>query len=303
MSRTLAALALVGFTAVTACRPRPSDERTYPLRGQVLAVAPDRQLATIKHEAIEGLMPAMTMPYRMKDPKALEGIAPGDLVSGTLVIVSNDAYVTTIMKTGTAPVAQPPAEAPAPASSGFELLKPGEAVPNARLVDQTGKARDFATFKGSTLVVTFIYTKCPLPTFCPLMDRHFATIQTALENDASLNRVHLISISFDPVTDTPTVLRAHARALNADPARWTFFTGDRDDIDRFASRFGVAVSRALNDERDITHNLRTAIIDPEGRLVKVYMGNEWTPARVLQDVRAVVGAGQGDKDSAPKARG
>ena len=118
-----------------------------------------------------------------------------------------------------------------------------------------------------------------------MMDRHFATIQTALKADPSLGRVHLITVSFDPATDTPAVLKTHARELKADATRWTFLTGRRDDIDRFAARFGVSVARALNDERDITHNLRTVLVDSTGKLVKVYIGNEWTPAQVLADVK------------------
>jgi protein SCO1/2 len=87
--------------------------------------------------------------------------------------------------------------------------------------------------------------------------------------------------------DTPPVLKKHARELKADPKRWTFLTGDRDDIDRFAARFGLSVSRALNDERDITHNLRTAIVDADGKLAKVYVGNDWTPDQVLKDLAEV----------------
>ena len=88
-------------------------------------------------------------------------------------------------------------------------------------------------------------------------------------------------------TDTPRVLKQHARALKADPTRWTFLTGDQNEIDRFAARFGVAVSRASNDPRDITHNLRTVIIDAEGKLVKTYVGNEWTPQQVMQDLQGL----------------
>jgi len=99
--------------------------------------------------------------------------------------------------------------------------------------------------------------------------------------------VRLVTVSFDPVTDTPAVLKAHAKQLNADLARWTFLTGDRDEIDRFAARFGVSISRAMNDARDITHNLRTAIVDGEGRIVKVYTGNDWSPKQVLADLEAL----------------
>jgi len=122
------------------------------------------------------------------------------------------------------------------------------------------------------------------------MDRQFAALQKTLKEDASLGAVRLVTVSFDPVTDTPAVLRAHAKTLGADFTRWTFLTGDRDDIDRFASRFGVSISRALDDPLNITHNLRTAIIGADGRLVKVYTGNEWSPDQILADLRPVVGA-------------
>jgi protein SCO1/2 len=268
-----------------------TDQRTYTLQGQVLSIeAPQKQL-TIKHEDIKGLMPAMTMPYSVKDAHLLDGLAAGDLINATLVIVSNDAYLTTIRKVGQAPLEKPPAEAPMPtASAGFELLKPGEAVPNGSFLDQDGKKRSFGAFKGSRVVMTFIYTTCPLPTFCPLMDRHFVAIQKSLQEDPALNDVHLVTVSFDPKTDTPPVLKKHARALKADLNRWTFLTGDRDDVDRFAARFGVSVARAQNDPRDITHNLRTVIIDRDGKLVKVYMGNEWSPDQILADLKPVAPA-------------
>jgi len=273
---------------VCACSTR-SDQRVYTLQGQVLAVAPNHDGATIKHDEIKGLMPAMTMPYKVKEAKLLDHIAPGDLVNATLVVVSNDAYLTEVNKIGSAPLEQQPAATQA-ASSGFELLKPGEAVPDASFVDQDGKKLGFSAFKGSTLVVTFIYTRCPLPTFCPLMDRHFATIQTRLKDDPALKNVHLVSISFDPITDTPPVLKKHARTLEADPRRWTFLTGTRDDVDQFGARFGVSISRALDDPLNVTHTLRTAVVDADGKLVKVYTGNEWTPEQVLADLKPVVGA-------------
>src|SRR5207253_1310472 len=142
-------------------------------------------------------------------------------------------------------------------------------------------------FKGSPVVITFMYTRCPLPTFCPLMDQHFATIQRTLESDRSLATIHLVSISFDPIADTPAVLKKHARKLEADPRRWSFLTGDRDDIDRFAARFGVSIARAMDDPLNITHNLRTAIVDADGKLVKVYTGNEWRPDQIVADLKTV----------------
>jgi protein SCO1/2 len=270
---------------VSACGDS-SPEREYTLQGQVLSVAADRKEATIKHEEIRGFMAAMTMPYQVRDAKEYEGLAPGDLITSTLVIVSNGAYLKGVKKVGEAPLER--TSNAAPASSGFELLKPGESVPEAAFVDQDGQPRDFASFKGSTVLVTFIYTRCPMPTFCPLMDRNFAAVQAKLKSDPALSRVHLVSISFDPATDTPPVLKKHAASLGADLSRWTFLTGDRDEVDKFAMRFGVAVTREMNDPTNITHNLRTAIVDPKGTLVKAYTGNEWTPAQAIADLSAVV---------------
>lgn len=289
MRRYLVISFCLALAAAAACS-RSSAERTYTFQGQVLSVDTKQQQATIKHEDIKGLMPAMTMPYRMKDAKLLDGIGPGDLINGTLVIVPNDAYVTQLNKVGAAPLEKPPAEAPTAASSGFELLKPGDAVPEAHFIDQDGRPRNFASYEGSTVLITFTYTQCPLPTFCPLMDRHFATIQTAVTSDPTLKNVHLVSVSLDPVTDTPPVLKQHARELNADPARWTFLTGQRDDIDQFAARFGVSIVRAQNDPLDITHTLRTAIVDSTGTLVKTFVGNEWTPTQVIASVKPVAQA-------------
>jgi protein SCO1/2 len=266
----------------------PVEQRSYALQGQVQSIDAPRKLVIVKHEEIKGFMPAMTMPYEVQDAKALDALAPGDLITSTLVVFSNGAHLTNLKKVGQAPLEKPPAEAPMPAaSSGFELLKPGEAVPDGAFVDQDGKKRSFGAFKGTPVVMTFIYTRCPLPTFCPLMDRHFASLQKTMKDDAALKDVHLVTVSFDPTTDTPAVLKAHAKTLNADLRHWTFLTGDRDAVDQFAARFGVSVSRALNDPRDIGHNLRTVVISADGKLVKTYTGNDWSPDQVLADLKAL----------------
>jgi len=283
--RHLAAANLIVIVAA-ACSRAPS-ERRYTVQGQVISVAPDRKEATIKHEAIAGLMDAMTMPYTFRDGGDLAALEPGDLITSTLVVFGNGAHLVDVKKVGEAPLEQTAqTEAPS-ASSGFELLRPGQTVPDATFIDQDGKTRTFASFRPSAVVLTFIYTKCPLPTFCPLMDRHFVTLQSKIKSDAALKNVHLVTVSFDPVTDTPPVLKRHATSLGADLAGWTFLTGDRDEIDKFAARFGVAITRELNDPTDITHNLRTAIVDAKGTLVKAYTGNEWTPDQVLADLATV----------------
>src|SRR5687768_4027459 len=162
-----AMLALLGMVACGA-----SDAREYTLQGQILTIAPDRMQADIKHEEIKGFMSAMTMPYKVRDAKEFADLKPGDLFTSTLVVVPNDAYLTDVKKVGEAPLESPSASSASSASSGFELLKAGETVPETPLVDQDGRKRSLSSLKGSTVVLTFIYTQCPLPTFCPLMDRH-----------------------------------------------------------------------------------------------------------------------------------
>jgi protein SCO1 len=284
-------LVVVLCSMAVTCGPKV-DQREYPLQGQIMSVAPDHKQATVNHEEIKGFMAAMTMPYNVRDSKQLEGIAAGDLIKAKLVVASNEAYLVDVQKVGQAPLPQPPAEPASPsASSGFELLKPGEVVPDSKFVDQDGKKQTFRSFRGSVVLLTFVYTRCPLPTFCPLMDQHFATIQKRMQEDASLRKqVHLVTVSFDPLTDTPPVLKAHAQKLAADLKSWTFLTGDRDDIDQFAARFGVSIARATADQRDISHNLRTAIVDADGKLVKLYIGNEWTPNQALADLEPLVQA-------------
>jgi protein SCO1/2 len=288
--RTFIALSLGLALLAGACSRGAADHYEYKLQGQIISIAPDHTDATIKHEDIKGFMSAMTMPYKVKDAREYENLVPGDLIDATLVVVSNDAYLKDVKKVGNAPLEQPPAEAAMPsASSGFELLKLGQPVPSGKFVNQDGQPTTLEAFRGSAVLVTFIYTNCPMPTFCPLMDRNFVTIQNKLKAEKNALNVHLVTVSFDPVTDTPPVLKRHAEKLGADTRMWTFLTGDRDDIDQWASRFGVSVSRAMNDPRDITHNLRTAIIDRQGNLVQIYTGNEWTPDQVLADTRVMVG--------------
>jgi protein SCO1/2 len=259
------------------------NARQYELRGQVLAVDRAKGEITIKHEDIPRFMPAMTMPFRVRDARLLDGRAPGDLVTATLVVEETDAYLTAVAKTGFSEIPAP--EAPLPPAFGIELLKPGDAVPDQALVDQDGQVRALASWKGRVVALTFIYTRCPFPTFCPLMDRQFAAVQKAIADDPALRgSVRLFSISFDPEYDTPEVLRKHAALRGADPAVWSYVTAPSDEIDRFAARFGMSIVRGPT-PADFTHTLRTAVIDREGRLAALHTGNEWTPDDLLRDIR------------------
>lgn len=280
------ALLIVAFVTQRS-RQRP-DERRYALSGQVQSITPDRQEAMVKHGEIKGLMPAMAMPYRFKAKSDLDALKPGDLIDGTLVIISNDAYLTDVKKTGEAPIEKPPAETIVTGQTldrAKQLLQPGDTIPDGDFVDQSGRKATLGAFRGSTVVLTFIYTRCPLPTFCPMMDRNFVSIQEHMKSDRTLKNVRLVTVSFDPTRDTPAVLRAHAKELDANLSVWTFLTGKEQAVDDFAGKFGVYVVRNPNDQRDITHNLRTAVIGPDGVVKKIYTGNEWTPEDILADLR------------------
>lgn len=284
MSTRSVAVALV-VALVAACVSR--GPREYELRGVVVAVDPARQEITIKHEDIPRFMPGMTMAFKVGDPKLLTGRVPGDVVRATLVVEDSSAHLRTLERTGSAPVPD------APAPSAANTLGAGDAVPDTRFVDQDGTPRRLADWRGQALAVTFMYTRCPLPDFCPLMDRHFKIVQDAIRQDQELRaRAHLLSISFDPTHDRPPILAAHAKRLAADPATWSFLTflpGDNDGADRFASPFGVSILRKDSDGNELVHNLRTAVIDPDGRLSAVLNGNEWVPQQLLAELRKALG--------------
>jgi protein SCO1/2 len=268
---------------VTGCRPAPPT-KSYQLRGQVLAVHPDKQQVTIRHEDIAGYMPGMTMSFPVTKAELLSGREPGEMVTATLEVTDALGRLSAIERTGFQPL---PTDSNAASIPG-NLLEPGDVVPDAALIDQDNRRRAISEWRGSATVVTFIYTRCPLPNFCPLMDRHFATLQQAIASDPALTgKAKLVSISFDPDHDSPAVLSAHAKRLRADPSVWTFLTGDRVTLDRFAAKFGVGLIRP-SDTTEITHNLRTMLIGPDGRVVRIYSGSEWSPTKVLDDLRATL---------------
>jgi protein SCO1/2 len=272
-----AALAASGLVACS----RPEPARQYVLQGQVLAVHPDRQQVTIKHADIVNYMPGMTMSFDVARPALLEGLAPGDLVTATLEVTASLGRLTAITETGTAPL-------PDPSTMPVTPLAVGDPIPDAAFVDQQDRRRSLADWRGTPTLITFIYTRCPLPTYCPLMDQNFATIaRNAAEDPALSGRVRLVSISFDPEHDTPSVLAAHAAKFKADPAMWTVLTGDRVTVDRIASRFGVSTMTGPNPADEITHNLRTFLVGADGRIAQIYTGTDWTTARVLADLRAL----------------
>lgn len=279
MKRRVVAL-FAALLAAASC----SNAKTYEMRGQVLGVNRDKMEILVKHEKIEGLMDAMTMPWKVKEANMLDNVGPGDLITSEIVVDNNQGVVTKITKLGTA---KPSVPAPAGATPpGVKYLMPGDVVPNQAFVDQDGRARDFNSIRGDRpIAVTFIYTKCPIPTFCPAMDRQFAEAQALMKDKGLDGKTGLLSVSFDPKNDTPAVLKAHARKLGADPNVWTFATGDREEIDRFASSLLLTLVRgeAANPD-EIGHTLRTTVVDKTGKIAKSYSGADWTPAQLVSDL-------------------
>jgi protein SCO1 len=274
-------LAVVVLAVCAAC----ARGREYELHGQVLAVDRARQEITIKHEDIRGFMPGMTMPFKVRDAKLLDERSPGELVRATLIVQESEGYLKSITATGRAPLTEAPPTRPA-----MDLLKPGDAIPDVPLVDHDGATRHLSDWRGKSIAVTFIYTRCPLPDFCPVMDRLFAEAQGQILDDAVLrDRVHLLSVSFDPTFDTPQVLAAHAAKVGAHSSMWSFATGAPAEVEPFAARFGVSVIREGAAPAEVVHNLRTPVIDGAGRLVTVLSGNEWQASDLIAALKDASG--------------
>jgi protein SCO1 len=279
--RWTSATCLAALTLVAACSSdRPARE--YELQGQILAIDQGRQEVLIRHGDIKGFMPGMTMPFKVKEAALLAQRQAGDLVTATLVVSDVDAHISTLSKTGSAPI---PDQVQVAATDGA-VLQPGDVVPNQLLIDQDGQARAISSFRGHRVALTFMYVRCPLPDFCPLMDRHFAAVQKTVAATPALNDVRLVSVSFDTQNDTPAVLKMHAQALGADPARWSFMTASPEEMEKLTRRFGLHVERDAENAIEITHNLRTAVIDANGKVVTIHSGTDWTPAQLVADLEA-----------------
>ncbi len=171
----------------------------------------------------------------------------------------------------------------AAASNTPVRLRKGDAIPPLSLVDQDGQPLTASVFNGRLTVLTFVFTRCPVPDYCPLLSRRFSQIQAALATDGGRTRdVRLLSVTIDPIFDTPPVLKAYAQAVGADPSRWRFAGGDSAEITRLARAFSVYVERngALLD-----HTLATVLVDRTGHIVEIWRGNGWKTSEILDAVQ------------------
>jgi protein SCO1/2 len=258
-------------------------QQRLDLRGKVVAVDKNEGTVTVAHEAVQGYMGAMTMSFSLKDQWAFDVLKPGQSVSATLVIEGNHSWLEGIV------VTEEPKPESNPLAPPESLRTPlGEEVPDFALTNQDGRRIHLHQYHGKALLLTFIYTRCPLPDYCPLMSRNFAQIMEQVRSDPKLSlSTHLLSISIDPEYDKPAVLRAYALgcAGNSHPFdEWEFASGTPDQVRKVAEFFGL---KYWTEGGQIVHALVTALIGPDGKVAKIYRGNEWQPAQVVSDLQAL----------------
>jgi protein SCO1 len=292
--RTFLASALVAVLMLAGCHSAPTHNaqssaaanfKVYHLRGKVVSANPATGEAMIDGEAIPGYMDAMTMPYKLKDPGILSELHPGDTITAD-VLVSNDADGTVLLDHIVVVAQGKPDYKP---SVLYHVPAPGDTVPNFALRNQDGHEIHLDQFRGKALLITFIYTRCPLPNFCPLVTHNFAVIHHELSAHPVLDsKTQLLCISFDPKNDTPARLRAYgAQYLGSDSkqafSQWTFATASEQEIQKMALYFDVGITHGPDDS--ITHTLSTTLIGPNGKVAQFYPDNDWTPQQVFADVK------------------
>lgn len=292
-SLLFAPLMIVGLAA---CKKEPAnpavlsvsgaaEQQTFQVRGVIQSIKPGGLTAVIKHEEIPDYMPAMTMPLDVKDKKELAGLKPGDAITFRMIVTKSDGWIDQVSKVvGASGVTN----AVAPPDKTFrrapvvEALNVGDAVPDYKFTNHLGQAISLAQYQGQALAITFIFTRCPFPLFCPRMTDNFVATQNQLKAQPNgPKNWQLLSLSFDPENDTPAVLKNYAAQHAFDPAHWSFATGDLLTIDGITEQFGLQFWRQ---DGSINHNLRTVVIDGRGRVQRIFSGNEWKPEELMAEM-------------------
>lgn len=282
MKRLLLLLALlICLCFAGSCRLSSANEKRYELNGKVVSVDKDNSKVTISHDEVKGYMPAMTMPFHVPSEVDLQILAPNDQVAATLVVDGSKTWLEDLVisrQSGTAAATLP----------AVTVAKEGDEVPNFTLRNQDDREIRIHNYRGKALLLTFIYTRCPEPTYCTLMSNNFAQIDRDLGQDAELYaKTHLLSISIEPEYDTPPVLRSYGSAHTGRYeketfAHWEFGTGTKDQVKDIAQYFGLTY---FPEKDQIIHGLRTVIVGPDGKVAKIYSGNEWKPAEAVEELR------------------
>jgi protein SCO1 len=270
-------------SSANSCRRNPTDAKRFELKGKVVSVEPEKQLVTIAHEEVKNYMPGMTMPFTLRDKDYLKEIQSGDDITATLVVDGSQSWLedVVISRQSGEPVT----------TTGVTEAKEGDTLPDFFLINQDGKEIRLRDYQGKVLLLTFIYTRCPLPEYCTLMSTNFLTVDRQLQQRPDVySKTHLLSITIDPEYDTPKVLRsygaAHTEKYQSETfAHWEFATGTKKQITDVAQFFGL---RYFTENDQILHVLRTAIIGPDGKVRKVYRDNTWKPEDLAREMEKAV---------------
>jgi protein SCO1/2 len=293
-------VALAGLVAVACQReaspPQPPAARDVATNLQIFAVKGlvreldlTNAMVRIEHEAIPGYMEQMTMPFEVKDTNDLAGLLIGDAVSFRLLISDTEGWIDQIVKIPHERVGlKPKPRAPVRVTRIVEPLNVGDPIPDYPFTNELGRMISLHQFRGQALGLTFIFTRCPYPNFCPRMSAHFAqACQQLVARAAGPTNWHLLSVSFDPDYDTPSVLKQYAEGYGYDPRRWNFATGAMIEIDAITEQFGMVFAP---DGSSFSHNVRTVVIDAQGRVQRIFVGNDWPVADFVAELVKAAGA-------------
>lgn len=290
LAATALGIAACGSKSTSPSTASTSEGKRYPMKGKVLSVAKEEGSATIDADNIPGFMDAMAMSYPITDQKALANLAPGDEITAEVVVASDGKYhLENIVVTKKGDGASK-----GPSSQNLHQPQPGDAVPDFSLVNQDGKTFRMKSLQGKVTLVTFIYTRCPFPDYCPLVSNNFAQIYAASRANPSLqSKLRLVSISFDPAHDTPKVLREYGETFEKTTGgkpfdRWQFATAEPAELEKITNFFGVLYDPS---GKEIVHSLSTSVISPQGRIYKWYSGSDWKPGDLLDDASKALASG------------
>lgn len=278
---------LTSVTLLLAVSVGCNRTRKYPLQGEVVGKNIVTNEITVKHGDIPGFMPAMAMAYRVKNPAVVQELQPGDKIAAEVVIGKDpsDYWLEDVRITDES------ARGQAKPSAAPRMLMPGDRAPDLALINQDGRKIHLSNFAGKALLVTFIYTRCPMPNFCPRLSSQFARIHDELKkNSGDYANTHLLTVSFDPKYDTPAVLRKYGLAyLDGDESgfsHWDFASTKPGDLARVAQAFGLQYEE---EDNQITHNMSIVLIAPDSTVAK-FWSTDWTWTELMQSMQQAVHA-------------
>ena len=283
----LAAISIVGIASCKRAESgvQPGAEqppRTFAVRGILRQIDFAGRSVTVEHEEIPDYMPAMTMPFDVKTMAEVEPLKAGDAIAFTLVVTDKSSWIENVKTIAASEVKLPARKQATGSAEKIERLKEGDRLPDFQMIDSKGRAITRETFAGKPLILTFIFTRCPIPNFCPLITNNFRQIQEALADAPTPAEVQLLSISFDSEFDTPEVLAQYAARQTKDTDQWRFATGTAGETKRLTQAFSVAVQP---ESGTIAHGLATALVGADGIIRKIWRGNGWQPTEVLAALR------------------